>query len=144
MVRKIKGFTITEILIVIGIIIVLASIAYPSYVQHNIRTHRVDMQAEMIRIAGALQRYQMQNSTYLLDDKPITLSDLSIEEVYPNVGTAHYELTLSNVSAGTWTLTARPIESSIQEGNGEIVLTHSGAKCWIESKSCVPSASSTW
>lgn len=144
MVKKQKAFSVIEILIVVGIIAVIASIAFPSYVQYNIRTHRVDMQTEMVRIAGALQRYQMLNSTYLLDDSPITLSDLNIEEVYPNVGTAQYEVSLTNVTAGTWTLTATPVTGAMQEGNGHIVLTHSGAKCWTKGVNCIATSSSVW
>ena len=144
MVKKNKGFNLIELLIVIAVIGVLVFIAYPSYVQYNVKTHRVDMQTEMIRIASALQRYQMLNATYLVDDIPITLADLNISTTYPNAQTALYTLNLSDVTAGTWILTATPVLNEVQQGNGSIVLTHSGEKCWTEGQVCVPTSNTTW
>ena len=59
-----KGFTLIEMMIVVAIIAILAAIAYPSYTQYKIRTNRVDVQSEMMRIAQNLQNYKLVNHTY--------------------------------------------------------------------------------
>jgi Tfp pilus assembly protein PilE len=89
----------------------LAAIAYPSYQEYTRKTKRVDAQAEMVNIAGQLQRYKIVNFKFLKSDgTAIELDDIGRSEQLPPSGTALYNLALSNVTAGTWTLTATPIE----------------------------------
>lgn len=142
MVKNKKGFTLIELLIVVAIIGILAAIAYPAYTQYVIKSNRIDVQTELARVASLLQRYKMLNSTYLKAGQPLTLSDLGISPDYPNSAKKLYELEISNVSAGTWTLTATP--EGAQVGNGEVVLNHNNQKCWTKGSSCTPSATSNW
>lgn len=139
-----KGFTLIELMIVVVIIGILAAIAYPSYTQYLIKTNRVDAQTEMVKVAALLQKYRVLNSTYLkADGTSLTLDDLGVSSNYPDSVKPMYSLTLSNVSAGTWTLTANPISTS-QLGDGNIIINHNSQKCWIKGSSCTPSATSNW
>lgn len=141
---KVKGFTLIELMIVVVIIGILAAIAYPSYTQYLIKTNRIDAQAEMVKVAAILQKYRVLNSTYLKNGgAALTLADLGISSNYPDTAKPMYSLTLSNVSAGTWTLTANPI-STLQSGNGNIIITHNGQRCWTKGSTCTPSVTSNW
>lgn len=137
-----KGFTLVELMIVVAIIGILAAIAYPSYIQYLIKANRVDAQAEMTRIASLMQRYKLVNSTYLKGGAELTLSDLSVSQDYPSTTKKNYEFELSNVTADTWTLTAKPY--GMQLGNGDIVLNHDGHKCWSKGTNCTPTATTNW
>ena len=140
-----KGFTLIELMIVVVIIGILAAIAYPSYTQYLIKTNRVDAQTEMVKMAALLQKYRVLNSTYLkADGTSLTLDDLGVSSNYPDSVKPMYSLTLSNVSAGTWTLTATPKANTIQTGNGSIIINHLGERCWTKGSSCTPSATSNW
>ena len=140
-----KGFTLIELMIVVVIIGILAAIAYPSYTQYLIKTNRVDAQTEMVKVAALLQKYRVLNSTYLkADGTSLTLDDLGVSSNYPDSVKPMYSLTLSNVSAGTWTLTATPKANTIQTGNGSIIINHLGERCWTKGSSCTPSATSNW
>ena len=142
---KVKGFTLIELMIVVVIIGILAAIAYPSYTQYLIKTNRVDAQTEMVKVAALLQKYRVLNSTYLkADGTSLTLDDLGVSSNYPDSVKPMYSLTLSNVSAGTWTLTATPKANTIQTGNGSIIINHLGERCWTKGSSCTPSATSNW
>ena len=143
MVNK-KGFTLIELLIVVAIIGILAAIAYPAYTQYVIKSNRIDVQTEMARIASLLQRHKMLNSTYLKSGQPLTLSDLTVSEYYPSLNKKLYSISLSKVTAGTWTLTAVPETSGMQASNGSIALYHNGQKCWTKGTTCTPSATTNW
>lgn len=137
-----QGFTLVEIMIVVVIVGILAAIAYPSYTQYVIKSNRVDAQTEMVRVSSVLQRYKILNSTYLKENQALTLSDLDVSEAYPNAAKELYTLSLSDVTAGTWTLTANP--QGMQAGNGSMILNSLGQKCWTEGSSCTPTATSNW
>ncbi len=152
MVKKLKGFTLIELMIVVAIIAIIAMVAYPSYQESVRKTKRTDAQASMLQIAGQLQRYKIANFTFFKagTTTPITLADAGVPSVLPTSASPLYDLTLSNVNAGTWTLTATPKSGSAQLGDGHIVINHRGERCWTKGSdknggiACVPSATSNW
>lgn len=52
-----SGFTLIELMIVVVIIGVLASIAYPSYQKHMTQTRRSDAQSALLQIANQQERF---------------------------------------------------------------------------------------
>lgn len=145
-----KGFTLVELMIVVTIVAILAAIAYPSYQEYVRRTKRVDTQTQMMDIAARLQRYKIANFTFLKSDgvTPIALSDIGQTTTLPS-SEPLYNLALTNVTANTWTLTATPITSTTQFGDGHLVLNHRNERCWSKGSdktglACTPSNSSNW
>lgn len=137
--QKNKGFTLIELMIVVAIIGVLAAIAYPSYTQYKIRVNRADVQSEMIQIAQRLQSYYVINHNYT----NAVLDNNTLSKDYPTSGSV-YTVTLQP-SAQTWTLTAEPKSTSMQAGNGNIILNSQGQRCWTKTLvACTPSQASNW
>ena len=66
---KIKGFTLIELMIVVVIIGILASIAYPSYVKQVAKGYRADGQALMMKVANLQEQYYIDNRSYAVDMK---------------------------------------------------------------------------
>ena len=130
-------------MIVVAIIAILASIAYPSYQESVRRAKRIDAQSAMMDIASRLQKYKIARFSFeKTDGSFVTLSDVGASSQMPNIGTVLYNVALSNQGLGTWTLTATP--TGAQTGDGDLVLNHRGQRCWSKVSSCTPSATSNW
>lgn len=67
MLKKQQGFTLIEVMIVVVIIGILASIAYPSYQEYVRRANRAEGQAFLLDIAARQERYFAQNNKYVTD-----------------------------------------------------------------------------
>lgn len=60
----VAGMTLIELMIVVAIASILATIAYPSYREHVIRTHRSEAKAELLQTQQALEKCFTRLHTY--------------------------------------------------------------------------------
>ncbi len=70
-VRKQHGFTLIELMIVVLVIGIIASIAVPSYRSYVLRAQRSDATAALLRARSAQEKFFLQNQRYM------TLADLT-------------------------------------------------------------------
>lgn len=54
--KKSSGFTLIELMVTVGIIGILAGIAFPSYMEYVRKTNRSEAKAELMEVAQRLQR----------------------------------------------------------------------------------------
>jgi type IV pilus assembly protein PilE len=120
--KRARGFTLIEIMIVVAVIAILASIALPSYNNYLRKARRADAQAALTDIATRQQQYLMDARAYA-----------------PDLATLNYTLqttvtdwyTVAIAVAGpppSFTVTATPIASKAQVEDGSLQLTSTGAK----------------
>ena len=62
--NKSLGFTLIELMIVVAIIGILASIAYPSYTDSVTRSNRSEAQRELVRLANLQEQYFVDHREY--------------------------------------------------------------------------------
>lgn len=130
-----RGFSLLEVMIVVVIVGILASIAYPSYREHVLRGNRVEGQALLMEAAARQERFYAQNNSYVTSDT--NRSQLNVGE---SKYAKYYTLSVGQTANdGGYTLTATQQFGDSACGNltlnarGEKGRTGSGKtqeECW--------------
>jgi type IV pilus assembly protein PilE len=119
--RRVRGFTLVELMIVVAIVAILAAFAVPSYSRYGYRARRADGQELLLRIATAQERY------YATYNKYGALTDIGFKDpVLSEKG--FYSASLSNPTASTFTATAARRGAQLSDACGSLQLDSTGAK----------------
>jgi len=124
--RQVKGFTLIELMIVVAVIGIIGAIAIPSYMEHVKTSKRSDCAAALSGLAGAMERFFTQNSTYIGASIGVAAAD-----IYPaqcpifGGGDAYYNLSIDAATANTFTVSAAPVQT---DKCGTLTLTNSGLR----------------
>jgi len=104
--RRQRGVTLLELLTVISIVAILASVALPTYRKYLIRTQRSEAKIALLQLQTAQEKFYMQNNTFtdnVADASPDGLGLLSTTE------TGKYDISVALAGDGqTYTATAAP------------------------------------
>ncbi len=140
------GFSLIELMVVVAIVAILSAFAYPSYERYVIKTKRTVAQSALLQVADRQQQFFMDNKRFAVDltnlgfgANPYVLGEDGMSTVAGDTQ-AVYSLSLSNVTATTWTATAAPLHGQLSRDSycGSLSLTQAGAKgktgssdkCW--------------
>lgn len=119
--KKLQGFTLIELMIVVVVIGILAAIALPSYQSYVERSKRGAAQAALMEAAQIMERHFTSNNSYLN-------ADIS------NVSADRYSISLSIHKASAFTVKAVPSGSQSGDSCGTMTVTHTGQRtppsCW--------------
>lgn len=129
--KKQRGFSLLELMIVVAIVGIIAAIAYPSYLEQIQKTRRADCSGALTGLANAMERFFTVNSTYL--GAATGGANTGTPAVYAvtcplDGGTATYNLTIQAATGSTFTLQAAPIGSQADDKCGSLTLTNTGLK----------------
>lgn len=97
---KQAGFSLVELMVVVAIVGILATIAVPSYRRYVLQTNRTDAVRALTLNAQILQRCYSQNFNFNL---PACTGPLAATSANNN-----YNLAVANLTNNTYTLTATP------------------------------------
>ena len=126
---KHQGFTLIELMIVVAVVAILSSIAYPSYTEYVRRGHRAEARAGLLQGQQWLERAATATGTYPASDSnafPVNLKKVPGDR---------YEITLASPTGGviadrgrTYTLTATPKGAQTGDRCGAFTVTHTGLR----------------
>lgn len=146
--KRLQGFTLIELMIVVAIIGILASIAYPSYQESIRKSRRADAKGALLGFANAMERHYTETNSYCdaggtggANSCGGATNDTGSPSIFsiksPIDGNdKYYDLTIQAANANTYTLRATPAGGQASDSCGNLEITHTGVKtpttsgCW--------------
>lgn len=122
-IRRQRGFTLVELMVAVAIVAILASIAYPSYVNHVVKSNRASAQSVLMEIAQKQSQYMLDNRGYASD-----LSTLHVSTPAKLTGIYTFSVTVSNTTPPGFTATATPVAGTAQASDGTLTIDNVGTK----------------
>ena len=124
------GCTLIELMIVVAIVGILATVAYPSYVDYVVRSNRSEAPRELVRLANLQEQLFVDSRAYTAD-----MSDLVGTSTVYETPNKHYKISATVVgSTFTLTATAQGIQATNDTDCIKIEITDTGSKtpavCW--------------
>ena len=117
-----KGFTLIEIMIVVAIVGIIATVGYPSYQDYLRRTKRAEGRNMLVQIAAQQERYYSDNNGYG------TLAQLGyVGAVTSENGS--YTITVNNIAANGQTFQVNATPANFTDNDcGVLTITNTGQR----------------
>jgi type IV pilus assembly protein PilE len=120
--RRQRGFTAIEVVIVVAIVGILAAIALPSYLNSIQKSRRSDAKSALVGAAGQLERYFTERGTY-------ATATLGSSGVAPSTSlNGYYNLSFASRTQTSYTLSAAPTGAQVGDPCGSFTYTDQGVK----------------
>lgn len=118
--KKVRGFTLIELMIVVAVVAILAAIAYPSFDEAVRKSRRGQAKADMVEVAQILERYHTEHNTYVGGEAFVPAQS-------PKTGVSRYALQAVTAQSA-FTITATPEPSQSNDKCGDLTIDQAGAK----------------
>lgn len=128
--KKVTGFSLIELMIVVAVVAILAAVAFPSYGSYVRKSHRTDAINMVMNTASQEARYYTGNNAY-------TNSMANLGFASGLSANGYYSISVS-VNGNSFTITATPQGDQANDSCGTYTYTNLGVKtsggslseCW--------------
>lgn len=120
-----KGITLIELMVVVLIISILASIAYPSYRQYTIRANRTEAKTELLQRSQGLEKCYTRYNSYDHDDCT------AVDDLPLATASGNYTISVRGaIAADAYTLQAVPQGGQIADNGtcGTLAINNMGRR----------------
>ena len=126
--RDARGFTLIELMIVVVVVAILSTVAYPSYHEFIVKSKRAEGKAALLEAAQSLERHFTNYNTY-----PSSLSTAGVRTYSgDSAAKAAYTIAIAAGASGSlassFTLTATPANGHVDAKCGNLSLNQLGVK----------------
>jgi type IV pilus assembly protein PilE len=112
MYKNMRGVTLLELMIVVVVVGILASIAYPNYRDMVARSKRNEAKAALLQIATNQERFYLNNQSYTDD---MTQLGFNVANNFVTE-TGSYQIDVAGSNASTYTATATYLKADNEAG----------------------------
>jgi type IV pilus assembly protein PilE len=119
-----RGFTLIELMVAVGVVAILAAIAYPSYMAQMVKSRRSSAETTLLDIAQRQQQYLLDVRGYAPDVATLNVTVPSSVSLYYTIGIAP----VAGLPPPTFKATATPIAGTAQAGDVTLSIDNTGAK----------------
>jgi type IV pilus assembly protein PilE len=141
--RPQRGFTLVELMVVVAIVAILASISVASYRRYVLRANRTEARIALLSIQAGQEKFFLQNNTYATDiatliaDPPAGLGlNLTAGGVTPS---GLYTVSFAVATPTQYTVRAAPTAGSSQAKDTDcplFTITDAGLRTPVDSSGC--------
>jgi type IV pilus assembly protein PilE len=132
--NKMRGMTLIELVIVVAIVALLATVAIPSYRQFLLRSHRAEAKSALLNLAAAQEKFYLQNNTYTEELADAPPDGLGLTATTVN---GHFTVTIDDADADSFTATATAAGGQAQDSHcASFTINQAGTRtatsddCW--------------
>ena len=132
--HRARGFSLVELMIALVVIVILVSLALPSYKNYVIRNSRQQAQTLLLSLAGLEEKIFLNSGAYAVGPSKVTNAYDGSVSGGLGLGTdkspdGRYSVAVTGTTT-TYLLTASPISNGPQAGDGDITLDDAGSRKW--------------
>jgi len=114
-----NGFSLIELLVAAAITAIVAAIAVPSYLDHVVRSRRIEAMTELLKLYNLQERFFTAHLRYG-----------GVKELGVPKDLRYYRISLALETSTSYRLLAVPLVGTSQEGDGRLQITPTGIPQW--------------
>lgn len=132
--HKSSGFTLTEVLITMAIVAILATVAVPAYNAQIAKGRRADAHAGLLSLGQAMERVRSDRGSYAwANGNADAIVSSTAPTIYPSQlpvdgNTKFYNLRVISADGSSYLVEAIPINGQV--GDGNLSFSSNGLKRW--------------
>ena len=147
--RKTRGFTLVEVMVVVVVIAILSAIALPSYNSYMVRARRADAQQFIQQMDSRQKQILIEQRAYATAPNALNVASTGWTCTAANCTNAFYTITFNPAvdnaaTPPTYTLCAVPNAGTGQVNDGTLTLTNIGAKMRRVGTDCTAGSDLGW